>query len=179
MRRTLVATILMVVFVLLAATAYSEDPRKVEAMKRIEMLRIWRLTELLNLQEADAAVVFPILHKYDKTYQTQSDKREQLVQKLQGVLNAPTPTEKQIREITSQVLKVDQETMVIREKMYKDLDQILTAEQVAKYLIFEMHFKQEIDELINQVRRDKRQMQKMYKIKKFGDDPDDKEPKKD
>ena len=175
MRRNIIVAILLAAFLLSAATTFAADPRRDEAMKRIEMLRIWRLTEILDLNAEDAARVFPLLQRYDVMFQEKHRNKDMLLQQTQKELDKPKPDKNLLNDLTSRIIKIEQESMNIHVQMYKELKEVFTPDQLARYMIFELKFKKEIDDIINQVRRERLQMGKerrrFQKLRKNDDEP--------
>lgn len=169
MHRLLIVTVLAAAFLIPSTAAYAGDARKADAMKRIEMLRIWRLTEILELNETDGARIFPILQKYDRQYMILNESKEKLVKQLKNAVNTQQTNAKRLETLTGQLIQIEQEAMDIRGRMYTELKEVLTPQQLAKYMIFEINFKQEIDEIINQVRREHKRMKTTKQNKKYGE----------
>jgi hypothetical protein len=144
-------------------TGHAQDPRKTEAMKRIEMLRVWRLTEILDLTAEDGIKIFPLLRKYDGQLKKKGQEKERLVRKMHQELKKETVNSANLSKMTQQILRVESEAIQIRKAMYKELETVFTPEQIARYMIFEVSFQKEIDEIISQVRRERSQRQPSQK----------------
>jgi Spy/CpxP family protein refolding chaperone len=153
MRRTLTITVGLVLIVAFAASAFAEEGRRADAMKRIEMIRIWRLTESLNLTANEGAKIFPILQRFDKQFQEKMQTKEELVDQLVGELGKDAINAAKLTSLSERILKLEDESMEVRKAMYKELREIMTPEQLARYMIFEVSFQREIDEIIQQVRK--------------------------
>ena len=133
-------------------TDQAADSRE-EALKRIEMLRLFRLTEVLELNEDDAARVFPIIQRYDREYRDLLEKRESLMHELQLQLNNASPDRATLSRLVDEILALEREAMRIRNEQFKELKKILTAEQYAKYLVFDAKFREDLNRMLDDIRR--------------------------
>lgn len=153
MTRTLPAVLILAFIVTMISFPAQADPRD-EAMRRIEMLRIWRLTELLDLNPEDAAKIFPVLSKYDKLFREKGDTKDNLLKQMRLELKKEKINSVKLEKINTDIFNIERDAMNIREQMFEELSQILTPEQLAKYILFEIKFQLEIEEIINKIRRE-------------------------
>lgn len=166
MRRTIALTILIASAFLFTSSAFAADSgKKAQAMKQIEMLRIWRLTELLELSAADGAKIFPVLQEWDQKFSDMGERKQQLIRKMRRELKQDGPKEQSLKNLTNQVFTVEQQIIESRKEMYSQLKRILTPEQLAKYMLFELSFQKEIDEIINHARQDRKRSKKVEKVR--------------
>ena len=156
MGKNRIALTLLLAVLLMATVATAQQPDKKEAMKQIEMLRIWRLTDLLKLQPEEASKLFPMLQSYDDKIKAKAREKAKVLRSMQAELKKETPDSASLEKMTGQVLDVERQILDIRGEMMKELKTMLSTEQIAQYLLFEVKFKQELDDLIHQVRREKR-----------------------
>ncbi len=164
MRRLLLAGLVAVLLFSFVASSMAVDPKKADAMRRIQLLRVWRLTEVLDLSQEKAAKVFPIIQRFDEEFQTKAEAKEKAVARMEAELKKQQPSANKLQELTATILSLEKESMDVRETMYKELAEVLTPEELSRYLIFEIDFQNEIDSLINQIRRDRTKIKKGMKI---------------
>jgi len=161
MRRITIALTLMICLAGLAGASYAqdeapppEDPQaRVEAMKRIEMYRIFKLTEVLELENEDAARIFPIIQRYDSQFRQISEKKEKLLQEMHLELKKETPDQKRLKKLVDDVLGIEREFIKVRAAQFEELKKELNGEQYARFLIFDQHFREEINRMINDIHR--------------------------
>lgn len=166
MRRTIAITVLVASLFLLSTSAFSADPiKKAQAMKHIEMLRIWRLTEVLGLSSADGTKIFPVLQEWDQKFNDMGEHKQQLIKQMRQELKQPSPKENNLKNLTNQIFSIEQQIIESRKEMYAQLKRIMTPEQLAKYMLFELSFQKEIDEIINQARQDRSRSKKIEKVR--------------
>jgi hypothetical protein len=122
-----------------------------EIAKRIELIRMWKLTEELNLNEETGKKLFPILEKYDRKRIEWMEKRRKIMRSLRNSLK-----EGDKEGIRLAIKKWGDNEKVIRDIKIRRLEEIkgvLTVEQLAKYILFEERFEREIRRIIFNAKR--------------------------
>jgi hypothetical protein len=120
--------------------------------KRIELIKIWRLTEELNLDEGTGAKLFPLIRQYEEKRREITRRREELIFILKGQLKSGSPHEDRIKGLLKEweEIRADEQDMSRRER--EELKSILSIEQQARYLIFQQEFTREIRRVIADMR---------------------------
>ncbi len=135
--------------------ADEQDPNstagRADAWKRIEMYRLFKLTEALQLDEDAASRLFPILQRYDHQYRTISEKKEELQRTMFLELKKNEPDRTVLTKAVDDTLALERESMRIRTEQFKELKKILTPEQYARFLIFDQRFRDEVGRMINDI----------------------------
>lgn len=124
-----------------------KDPREI-----IEKVRIYKLTEALDLTEEQTTKFFPHLKEMRKTEQEFQKQRLELIQKLRDLIKNNAP-EQEIVNVLNKFQEIHKKRMAAQMKEIEDLRQILTPVQQAKFMIFQEDFEREIRELIREVRK--------------------------
>jgi len=159
MRRSLMILIMLFTLpVATAAIAQQKSPadaaaQRAEAMKRIEMIRIYRLIEVLDLDQEKAVQLFPILQRYDKQFQEVSERKEQDYSDLEEEASQPKPDKTKLNKLIDSILALEQETMKIHSAEYNELKKYLTPDQCAKYMIAERKFLRDFNRMLDDIRR--------------------------
>ncbi len=137
--------------------AYAQFPedepsseKREQIRKRIETLRMWKLTEELDLDEKTSARLFPVLGKYDK----QRAKLQHTIRKDMRELRRSLRSDQDAdyRGMLDRLEKNHKEMQSIKDAEIKELKTILTAKQQAQYLLFHMKFKREMRRIIDDSR---------------------------
>jgi|UniRef100_A0A7V3VUQ3 Spy/CpxP family protein refolding chaperone len=123
-----------------------KDPREI-----IERVRIYKLTEALDLSEEQAAKLFPHLKEMRKNEQEFQRQRMELLKDLKDLLNRKAD-ESEIIKVLNRYQELQKKRMESQINEIEGIKKILTPEQQAKFLIFQEEFEQEIRELIKEVR---------------------------
>jgi len=147
----------------MAISAYGDDfdgppskEQREKVRKRIETMKMWKLTKALDLDEKTASRLFPMLNDYDK-------KREEIEKGIRKDISSlkdalQVNDESRIKELL-EVLEQKHNTLKgLRDEERDRLREVLTIEQQARYLIFKMEFRRDMRRMISEAkgRRHKR-----------------------
>jgi Spy/CpxP family protein refolding chaperone len=166
MRRFGLILALLCLLVIPASFAWTQDQsqqsqpansRRDDAIHRLEMVRLYRLVELLELNSEESARLFPVIQKYDQQFREIMEQKEQAYAKLNELVKQTSAADSDINRTVDEVLNLEQKAMKIRESEYRELRKQLTADQTAKFLLFEKRFQVELQRLLNDVRNQRAQ----------------------
>ncbi len=123
--------------------------RKMMANDKIEQLEKLKLIEILNLDEETSVRFFSRRSEFKKTmedYRHRLDNHIELLDELIKHGNQTNSTEykKQINEFW----KIENEQFNERKKFHDSLSGLLSDEQLAKLIVFERHFRDEIRHIL-------------------------------
>ncbi len=124
------------------------EERREEVRKKIEAVRIWRLTEELKLDTNTSAKLSSLLSSLDQ--QRRDTMREQMeaMRDLRSLLKSAKPDEAKIRPLIEKLEKNHHEMQALRNREFKGLKEILTIEQQARFLLFQQEFQREMRDMI-------------------------------
>jgi hypothetical protein len=114
----------IIVPLLFAQPSDEQDPRAI-----VEKIRMWRLTQELDLSTEQAAVLFPKLNELRKIEKNYNEEKRQVL------------------------VELSRQKMEMQIEKTKEIMVILTPVQQARYLIFEDEFNREIREMIREVKK--------------------------
>jgi hypothetical protein len=127
------------------------DPRE-KARDRIQMIRMLKMTEALRLDREGAARFFAVNSRYEETKRQIRRDIHDDIQRLRLLLQNLNPTEKELRDT---VARIKNRKKDLNELSIKQLDEelnLLRTEQQARYLLFSVDFRREIDDILQEVR---------------------------
>jgi len=137
---------------LIAGLAYSQPLPRERARKQIETIRMWKLTEALNLSQEQSMKFFPLFNQFQRENRKLDQERNRLLDQLQDVLAEKRPKEKKLRTL----LKMVEENRIKKGEGQRDFwlqaSKILTVRQRAELLIFQRDFERQIREIIKGIR---------------------------
>lgn len=142
---------LLTFLVLLFAQNFdAKDPRAI-----IEEVRIWRITQELDLTSDQATRLFPKLHEFRKVESDFRKQRVQLLSEMRNLLHRGASNQ-ELQKVIEQyqavhIKKIEQEV-----RSLKEMEKILTPVQQAKFLIFEDEFTREILDMIKHIKKMRR-----------------------
>ena len=129
----------------------SKEKRE-EVRKRVEAIRIYRLTGALKLDEKASAQLASLLGAIDLQRRELMDQNMDAMKELRSSLKSPHPSESKLKPILDRLEKNHHEMSDLKDKELKGLKDILTVEQRARYIIFQRDFTREIRGLITSAR---------------------------
>jgi Spy/CpxP family protein refolding chaperone len=126
---------------------HEKDPRAI-----IEKVRIYRLTQELDLTTEQAMVFFPKLTELQNIEKDFAKEKMQILHKLKDLIRDEID-EEEILKTVSRYEAVQKKKFEEQIKKIKEMWQILTPVQRAKYLIFQEEFNREIREMIKEIKK--------------------------
>lgn len=131
--------------------ALSENKRR-ELRKKVDAVRIWKLTEELKLDTDTSAKLSALLSSISqKRMDIQREQRESL-RAMQQSLNSPKPDKAKIKGYLTRIKKNHHEMEELRTREMNGLKMFLTIEQQARYLLFQQEFRSEMRDMIEGAR---------------------------
>lgn len=139
-----------------------EDPRggggpdaqkREEVRKKIETVRMWRLTEELKLDEKTGTRLASFLSAMDEKRRGLMRYRMSTMRDLRTLLNAGNPDEKKLKTDLEKLEKIRRDMVELEGKEIGGLKEMLTIEQQARYVLFQQKFRREMGGMIAGARR--------------------------
>jgi len=157
MRRLLTTLTLLTLLALPVPAAAQQDgplatQQRADAVRRLEMVRLYKLVELLELSPEDSAKLFPVLQKFDDQFYAVTEKRSLALRDMRREVMLDKPDEAKLKKLVTDILTYEQDTMKIREQQYRELRTTLDSTRLAKFMLFEKRFNAEMIRLVEDVR---------------------------
>ncbi|MEO0122578.1 MAG: Spy/CpxP family protein refolding chaperone [candidate division WOR-3 bacterium] len=137
---------LPLLFIFAQGKSEEKDPREI-----IEKVRVYKLTEELDLSEEQITKLFPRLKEMRKNEQEFHKQRMEIIQKLKELLDEKAK-EQEIVKTLNRLQELQKKRFESQLKELEEIKQILTPEQQAKFIIFQEEFEKEIRDLIREIR---------------------------
>ena len=136
-----------------------ESPQPIEKREkireRIELIRIWKLTEELDLTEETGSKLFPILHKYDKKRIKLEKERRNIMNQLRKALEDEATSDEEIEAAMDDLEKNALAASDLIRQQREKLKGVLSPRQRAKFILFQRRFQREIRKIIAEARERK------------------------
>jgi len=122
--------------------------KREEVRKKIEAIKIWKLTEALKLDADTSARLSAVINPLD--HQRMDIAREQMVtmRELRSLLQSPKPDQTKLKAAIDRLEKNHIAMQETRNKEFSAVKGILTTEQQARYIIFQQDFRREMRGMI-------------------------------
>ena len=126
--------------------------KREEVRKKIEAIRIWRLTEELKLDTDTSGKLSALLSSVErKRRDIQREQRETTMQ-LRDILKSQKPDENKMKQCIDKLQSNHRAMQELRNDELKGMKEILTVEQQARYLVFQQDFQREMRDMIGGAR---------------------------
>lgn len=136
-----------------------------EQHKRMEMMKMWHLTDALNLSEEEAQKFFPRYKALGEELKQIGEQQKALLEQIrEKAENGEDIDKRDLDRIVKEVSELEQTRIERKQKFFEGLDDMLSPNQRARYLGFDLRFRKELREGI----RDRHGPEGMKKRKKMG-----------
>lgn len=123
-----------------------------EVRKKIDAVRIWRLTEALKLDAGTSAKLSAISSSFDLQRQNLHRSQMQIIYFLQLAVKSPKPDESKIKASLENLEKNHQAMEALKISEMNSLKDLLTVEQQARYIVFQHEFMSQMRGMIDTTR---------------------------
>ncbi|MEK6527326.1 MAG: hypothetical protein AAB089_04105 [Nitrospirota bacterium] len=137
--------------------------------KKVETLKLWKLTDALDLDEATAVKLFPIINKYDKKRFTAEQNIRKDMKNLRKNVDTANPDE--LKELIGRIEENHKELQAINHEQLEELSSKLPVKKLAKFIIFQQDFDREMKNIIADARHKRRAGLKNKSMMKPGEGP--------
>jgi Spy/CpxP family protein refolding chaperone len=156
MKRTALAIGLLVLFACpygtLSAREHSE--RREEMKETIQIWRLHKMREVMELTREQSDAVLRIEEERNRRERELRERTRQATREIKESLDRGAPDGDLKRQVEA-VLALQGERGEIRKKSQNEMRQILNVRQQAQYVLFEMHFKKKMREMMGRARTER------------------------
>jgi Spy/CpxP family protein refolding chaperone len=124
------------------------DAKREEVRKKIEAIRMWRLTEALKLDEKTSTKLASLLSSIEEQRRAAIRKQTADVRALSALLQKDNPGQGDLKALLEKIEKNQADIRSLRERELKGIKELLTVEQQARYVVFQQEFRREMRKMI-------------------------------
>ena len=139
-----------------AHEAGADPESRTELINRIRLVRMYAITEALDLDEATAAKLFPALREQDDAIKALHQSKQEHRKALRGMMKSETYDRKAVTGHIDALSKVDVQIAQARADQMTKLKRILSPEQQVKFVLVRERLENEIRRTIQEHRRERR-----------------------
>jgi Spy/CpxP family protein refolding chaperone len=132
------------------------EQQREEVRKKVEAVRLARMTEALQLDEKTAAKFIPAITAIERKRRALMKENQETTRELKIMLHANPPDEAKLKAAISAIEKNRHEISSLREKEFNAAKDNLTATQMARYLLFNQEFQKEMRGMVEGARHPRR-----------------------
>ncbi len=126
------------------------------AMEMIAAMRIVRMREQLALNDQQMVTIMPKLSRRDSMTRAYFETQRKDLALLKQELLKKTPSQARLTEIMNRMKNTEQEQQDAMVKIRDEILSVLSVEQQAKFIVFEVEFEHEVRRMIDEVRGGRR-----------------------
>jgi hypothetical protein len=150
--RILLGCVVMIVGLVGQSAGQVPFPMRGEAAERIEQYKKMRMIESLKLDEETSIRFFARYGKHQEEMRNAASRRDSLVRELER-LRRQNATESEYVKIVDALQGSERQSIEIRSRFVEELRTLLSARQIAEYIIFERRFYENLRELMQDMQR--------------------------
>jgi hypothetical protein len=144
-------------FFILLTSVFAQRHEKLKPMQKMEELKKVKLIEILQMNEETSIKFFTRRSEHMKRMENLNQASKQKMDQLDEMLTDRNENNDQILKKTiDEYLQIQENVMRERQSFFKSADEILSVEQMAKLVVFEEKFRNEVSGLLFR-ERNKRQ----------------------
>lgn len=152
--------IFLLSFILGGSPAWAEpwkegkDPRE-RSRERIQMMKIWKMTETLRLDREGAARFIAVNNYYEESRRKVRRDFNEDIQRVRNVLRDMNPPERELRDLVNRLKNRKKEINDLENKQLEEEMNLLKPEQQARYFLFQIDFRREMEDMIREVQEER------------------------
>lgn len=127
------------------------DPRE-KSRERVQMIKMWRLTETLKLDKEGAARFFAVNNHYEEALRKTHKEFNDEIQRVRNLIRDMNPPERELREAVLRLKNKKKELNELENRQLEEELNLLRTDQQALYFLFQVDFKREVDQLIREIK---------------------------
>jgi len=120
--------------------------------KHLEQFRMLKLLELLDLNESQEVRFMKSFASIRRELRKVGDEKKEALDRLTSGLYAGDIADNKIYDLLDEIVRIEQEKRMIFERYLEESKSFLTAQQIAKFVIFNERFEYELLEKVRQFR---------------------------
>jgi len=123
-----------------------------KAWEKMRMLRIVKLTETLKMDREQASRFVLMDSQFEDTKRKYWREFHEDVQKLRNLVREPNPSERDLRETVTRIKNRKRNLNDLNNRQMDEELNLLRPDQQARYILFTIDFRREMENLIREVR---------------------------
>lgn len=124
------------------------EERREEIRKKIDAIRIWRMTEELKLDSGTSAKLSSLLSPIEQKRRENQREHMETMKNLRQLLRSQKPDEAKIKPLLDKLENNQHSMQELRNAEVKAVKDVLSIEQQARFLVFQIEFEREMREMI-------------------------------
>lgn len=156
MKRLLFAVTGLLLFTGVAGSfpLFGQEPsgEREKVKERIEMIRMWKMMETLDLTKEQSEMLFPVLDEYGERRRQLFDERAHTMKEMRDTLRGENPDESVVLELAGKLEKNHEELENLRREENRAVKELISPVQWGRFILFQESFERELRGIIRDVR---------------------------
>jgi Spy/CpxP family protein refolding chaperone len=123
-------------------------PNRRHIRERIKTVKIWKLTEELNLSSKQSEQFFPLYNQFQDDRQQIDSNRMETLQKLDELTSTENPSDSEINSLLQKLDDYDAQMNAKQIRFREKLKGIITTRQIGRLYVFEIKFQNQMREIV-------------------------------
>ncbi|MDP8254301.1 MAG: hypothetical protein P9M14_00990 [Candidatus Alcyoniella australis] len=125
--------------------------------ERIQSIRIWKITEFLELDTELSAKLFPVMQQYEDQINELLREQRQIRHGLATAISQDKPlTAEELNKLIDRSSQIDHKIIDLHHEEYVAVAKVLDTERMMKFIAFEIRFQEEIQKIIYDIKHSDR-----------------------
>ncbi len=148
------SSVLIIAFsgLVFAQPEFAEGGPPPDVLEKLEMIKMWKLTDALDLTEEQAAKLFPAMKDFRRAREERRKRELELVGELREAVDQGADTA-EIMAILDELQSIKAQECQAEAQFMTKMRSILSARQQAEYVLFEAAFRKRMIELLREFHR--------------------------
>ncbi len=129
--------------------------------ERIELMKMWKLTEALDLDQETAAKLFPLMHEFDVRQRQLHKNRGETIKLMREKLDGESADSSALRALITEFKKNERKMVDLRIERLDSMSEHLSDVQVAKMIALVPRFERGVRELLGDAREMRKERRMM------------------
>jgi Spy/CpxP family protein refolding chaperone len=138
---------------ILAASSFAQPMAPAGNQQNMDAIRIWKLTESLELTEDQITTFIPIVQLHEREMRELQKEMMTEMRKLHSELDTKETSEKAAAAQLKEFIKLQEQMDSTKLDFIKSLPKYLTPKQQMQYLVFEAEFRRQLRSFLQEQRR--------------------------
>ncbi|MBI3003860.1 MAG: hypothetical protein HYY49_00405 [Ignavibacteriales bacterium] len=153
MNRTFKSVAVLAILVL--STAIGQDlPMRGPARERVEQFKKIRMMEVMKLDEETSIRFFARYNKHQDSIKDITAKRDELIDQL-AALRKSDGADSEYERVFKELQSIESQIVGERSKFLQDMKGVVSARQVAEYIVFERNFNRQLMQLMREMAQER------------------------
>jgi hypothetical protein len=139
-------------------TPEEQAARRQRMQERLRVMRAWRLTEAIEMDEVTAVQLFELLDHYDELVAGEQQQLDEVTAALRLNLEGGGGTDEEITTQVESIMQIHMDIEQLRVDLVRDSAVFLNARQRAALMVFLPEFDADVRNMIREVRQQRREM---------------------